>query len=322
MIILLDAENTSKSIEYIKSKVVNSNIYIALQTVKYNYNGGNQMANSSNNKRNSTRKQIVRDNAENKLISSGNKKRSIANNNKTLGPPGSPQILNTTFYDTYLNIGKFTLDWIRTNSNALLAGSGVENESHMNFENFQLNTLANRYDDLNEDDDEDIDEDSDMNSEADNSSMENQPNENTEPEFDMDVSNVAAANAANADKHPTETDELNEKTKTANQTENQRRSNALRSFFYEAKCAFSKYWIDYTFDSINQSQLSTDLVQFWNLYYPYMIFRPLLQLINCRVFYLKFDFLRKILFYLRHIKSKIIPVQEYDTGHGFKLFSS
>jgi hypothetical protein len=312
LIIFLDAENTSKSIEYIKSKVVGSNIYIALQTVKYNYNGGNQIA----NKRNSARKQIVRDNAENKLISTGTKKRT----NKSLGvhgPPGSPQTFNTTFYDTYLNIGKFTLDWIRTNSNALLAGSGVENDSHMNFENFQLNTLVNRYDDLNEDEDEDMDEDSDMNSENDNSSVENQPNENNEPDFEMNVSNVG-------EKHPIETDELNEKNKTAmaDQTETQRRSNALRSFFYEAKCAFSKYWIDYTFDSINQSQLSNDLVQFWNLYYPYMIFRPLLQLINCRVFYLKFDFLRKILFYLRHIKSKIIPVQEYDTGHGFKLFSS
>jgi hypothetical protein len=275
-------------------------------------------------KRATARKQIVRDNAENKLISSGKKR---GGGGGVHGPPGSPQTLNTAFYDTYLNIGKFTLDWIRTNSNALLTGGGgAADESAMNFENFQLNTLAaNRYDDLNEDDDEDMDEeDSDMNSENDNSSVENQPTGNVattvvaggQQAVDFDLNNAA------------ETDELNEKTLRSPLAEpgegqhHQRRSNPARGFFYEAKCAFSKYWIDYTFDSINPSQLSSDLVQFWNLYYPYMIFRPLLQLINCRLFYLKFDFLRKILFYLRHIKSKIIPVQEYDTGHGFKLFSS
>ena len=308
LIILLDAENTSKSIDYVKSKLLASNTYIALQTVKYNFNSSMAKKNIGN------RKQIVRDNAENKLIVSGTKKRT-----KTLGlvsgPPGSPQTLNPTFYDTYLNIGKFTLDWIRSNANAILVG--VENEGNLaaaNFENVQLN--AYRYDDLNEDEDEEMEEDSDLNSENDNSSMEQQAHEN-DVGFEL---NSGISNKMNG--HKDYAEKATGKTSLEVVNENQRRPNTLGSFFYETKFVFSKYWIDYTFDSVNQSQLSNDLVQFWNLYYPYMIFRPLLQLINCRVFYLKFEFLRKGLFYMRRFKNKIITIQEYDTGHGFKLFSS
>lgn len=337
LIILLDAENTSKSLEYIKSKLLGSNIYIALQTVKYSSSQQAQqgMTGTKTTRLSSgiggtingtaTSRKIVRDQAENKLIGGGN---TASRRRRTLlgGPPGSPQTLNTTtFYDTYLNIGKFTLDWIRSNSNSLfsensssnpwqtLHGPGLDLDG-ANFDNYQLNAYVNRYDDLNEDeeddeDDDEIEEDSDdLNSE--NSSIPDQPNENTVPqpvtngnEFEM-----------------VETCGVDMKNDSENTNNNNRRN--LRNFFYEAKCAFSKYWIDYTFDSINQTQLNNDLVQFWNLYYPYIIFRPLLQLINCRVFYIRFTYLRKILFHLRRLKNRIIPMGEYDTGHGFKLFSS
>lgn len=43
------------------------------------------------------------------------------------GPPGSPQTLTGTsqnFFDSYLNMGKFTLDWIKTNCSGTGAGLG------------------------------------------------------------------------------------------------------------------------------------------------------------------------------------------------------
>jgi len=40
LIIILDAENTAKSLQYVKSKLRESNVYVALQTVKYNFNNG------------------------------------------------------------------------------------------------------------------------------------------------------------------------------------------------------------------------------------------------------------------------------------------
>ncbi len=40
LIIILDAENTAKSLQYVKTKLRESNVYVALQTVKYNFNNG------------------------------------------------------------------------------------------------------------------------------------------------------------------------------------------------------------------------------------------------------------------------------------------
>ena len=57
LIIVLDAENTSKSLQYVKTKLRESNVYVALQTVKYN---SNQFKNS--------KPTAIKDGIENKLI--------------------------------------------------------------------------------------------------------------------------------------------------------------------------------------------------------------------------------------------------------------
>jgi len=89
--------------------------------------------------------------------------------------------------------------------------------------------------------------------------------------------------------------------------------------FYEAKCAFSRYWIDF---ALQEQTLSHDFDQFWRVYYPYSSCKPLLKLVNCRIFYWKFHLLKRFFFYLRRVKTKLVPIHEYETGHGFKLFSS
>lgn len=104
------------------------------------------------------------------------------------------------------------------------------------------------------------------------------------------------------------------------------------SFFYEAKCAFSHYWLDFTFESAGTNSDSAtaatttttaaDFTQFWNLYYPCMVCKPLLAMINCRMFYVKFEGLRKFVLWTKRLKARLVPVHEFETGHGFKLFSS
>ena len=102
-------------------------------------------------------------------------------------------------------------------------------------------------------------------------------------------------------------------------------SSGSGSFFYEAKCAFSHYWLDFTFDSAesgDDATVAADLTQFWNIYYPCRVCRPLLAMINCPLFYLKLEPLRRLLLWARRFKARLLPVHEFETGHGFKLFSS
>lgn len=199
--------------------------------------------------------------------------------------PGSPQTMSESFFDSYLNIGKFTLDWIKSNCNSFNMNNcdGNEMQTLNNMDNYFLNN-QNEFDeakeDLNEEEDDEDEEDDD-----DDDSVEYELN-------NRDSENQAIKKKKHSD-----------------------------SFFYEAKCAFSRYWTDYTFDS-NDQTLANDFNQFWNMYYPYFICKPMLTLINCRLFYIRFDFVKRILFYLRRLKNRIIPVHEFDTGHGFKLFSS
>lgn len=206
--------------------------------------------------------------------------------------PGSPQTISGSFFDTYLNIGKFTLDWIKSNCNAAYnfyenSNANNELESLNQTENFLggLNSLANDFPEEKEEEDEDEYRDEEDDDDDD---------EEEDDEFDQD----------------------NQKSINLNKSPNS------ATFFYETKCAFSRYWIDFKFDNASDRTLAQDFNQFWHLYYPSFICKPLLKLINCRIFYIKFEFLKKIIFLLRRLKNRIIPMHEFDTGHGFKLFSS
>ena len=116
LIIILDAENTAKSLEYVRSKCRESNVYVALQSAKYNYfNTSNKGGKSSINKHG----------VENRLLSVRRGSKKLMN--AVAGPPGSPQTLTggagaQNFFDSYLNMGKFTLDWIKSNSNSAAGG--------------------------------------------------------------------------------------------------------------------------------------------------------------------------------------------------------
>ena len=271
LILILDAENTNKSLHYIKTKLNEPNVYVALQTVKYNYNF--HKFNLSKNAKNS----------ETKLILKNRKKI------KTMAP-GSPQFISGSYFDSYLNIGKFTLDWIKSNCNA--ANLTSQDADNLNRLEYFLNNNQNfdesiRIHDEKESDENDDDDDDDYDQDEYN---------------DVDYDSV----------------DFNENKKNNNKSQER---NASDAFFYEAKCAFSKHWTNYTYDSSDTS-LASDLNHFWNIYYPYVICRPMLKLINCRIFYLKIDFIKKIYFLSKKLKEKVIPVHEYDTGHGFKLFTS
>lgn len=116
LIIILDAENTSKSLEYVRNKCREANVYVALQTAKYNYLGAAKTGKSTMSKQG----------VENRLLSKRGSKKFMS------GPPGSPQTFTGTsqsFFDSYLNMGKFTLDWIKSNSNAA-AGGGLSSNSY------------------------------------------------------------------------------------------------------------------------------------------------------------------------------------------------
>ncbi|CAF0816190.1 unnamed protein product [Brachionus calyciflorus] len=268
LILVLDAENTTKSLQFVKSKINDPNVYVALQTVKYNYNSSKFAKNSKC--------------SETKLILN-EKKHKI----KTMAP-GSPQVISENFFDSYLNIGKFTLDWIKSNCNSF----NTPNEDVDNLNRIEDYVLHNEFDEERE-----ILNDGESGEEEEEGEDEDEENE----EYDEDDDSINYEN--NKD------------------TKKKKHLNSSSSFFYEAKCAFSRFWHEYTFES-SESTLANDLSQFWKMYYPYVVCRPILNLINCRLFYIKLNFIKKILFYLRRLKNKIIRVHEYDTGHGFKLFNS
>lgn len=125
LIILLDAENTSKSLEYVRSKCRDANVYIALQTAKYNYLGGSKGDDKSSS---ISKHRGSSAGVENRVLSGGGKRGSGKKLNAASGPPGSPQTVFTgtsqSFFDSYLNMGKFTLDWIKSNSSTA-AGAGL-----------------------------------------------------------------------------------------------------------------------------------------------------------------------------------------------------
>ena len=277
LIIILDSEHTSKSLDYIKSKCIESNVYIALQTAKYNYN------------QNKNRKLI-----ENKINTLSDKLIN-SNSKQTIGltlpaVPLPPQTLAVNLSDSYLNIGKFTLDWIKSNFFNSIENSN-DLEEKVNYSDAfyspnghdQFNDLKEKINEQDEDEDEEDDDESDN---------------------EIDIKYAEKPNTSTI---------IRKKT-----TQHKHNSSSV---YYEAKCAFSRYWVDFSFDG-NQKIKANDFDQFWRMYYPYFICRPLLKLINCRLFYLRFDIIKRILFYLRRLKSRLIPITEYDTGHGFKLFSS
>ena len=115
LIIILDAENTAKSLEYVRSKCRESNVYVALQSAKYNYLNTNNKGGKSS---------IIKHGVENRLLSVRRGSKKLMN--AVAGPPGSPQTLTgagvQSFFDSYLNMGKFTLDWIKSNSNSAAGG--------------------------------------------------------------------------------------------------------------------------------------------------------------------------------------------------------
>lgn len=278
LILILDAENTNKSLHYVKTKLNEPNVYVALQTVKYNYNF--HKFNLSKSAKNSETKLILKNRKKIKTMS-----------------PGSPQSIPGSYFDSYLNIGKFTLDWIKSNCSA--ANLTSQDSENLNRLEYFLNNNQNfdetiRINDEKESDENDEDEEYD--------------DDDDDEDYNQDEDNDDEYDSV----------EFNENKKNNNKS-NVR--NTSDPFFYEAKCAFSKYWTSYTYDSSDTS-LASDLNHFWNLYYPYIFCRPMLKLINCRIFYLKIDFFKKIFYLFKKLKEKIIPVHEYDTGHGFKLFTS
>ena len=219
--------------------------------------------------------------------------------------PGSPQTISGSFFDSYLNIGKFTLDWIKSNCNAAYNfyenSTGNELESLNQTDHFLSHLNNNVFNEEKEDEEEEDEYRDDDDDDEDDEDDDDDDNNSNEYDVEKQTMNKkkASGNGANGAKSPHSS-----------------------SFFYETKCAFSRYWIDFKFDNNSDKTLAHDFNQFWHLYYPSFICKPLLKLINCRLFYLKFDFLRKFIFLMRRLKNRVIPMHEFDTGHGFKLFSS
>ena len=272
LIIIIDSENTAKALDYVKSKLVESNVYVALQTAKYNFNNNN-----NNNNNNPTAEVPTSTDIKEKTEAHANDKAS----SKT-----------TSVVDPYLNIGKFTLDWLKSNNCNFY--NPVDAIDDVNYSDHYYYTNKNEFDEEREhlhieEDDEDEGDDSD--------------------ELDMDLKEA-------------EKQTINRRRMDAPVNNNSADSTkADNSIYYEAKCAFSRYWIDFSFDGYEKI-IEQDFNQFWRLYYPYGVCKPLLKLINCRLFYLKLNFFKRILFYLRRFKNRIMPIHEFDTGHGFKLFAS
>jgi hypothetical protein len=161
-----------------------------------------------------------------------------------------------------------------------------------------------------EDDDDDDDDDDDQDDESNESNTEQNANNNGNNQNNL-KGTTGTGGIILGGKEMTMT---NNKSKKSNK-------HVSSSVFYEAKCAFSRHWIDFKFED-NEKTLINDFNQFWSLYYPSAVCKPLLKLINCKIFYLRFEHVKRVIFWLRHLKNKLIPIHEYDTGHGFKLFSS
>ena len=307
LIIILDAENTSKSLNYIKTKLNEPNLYVALQTVKYNLNNSSGQCGLS--KTNTSKSKGF----ENKLVLGDKTFKSSVK--QSLMGPGSPQTISGNFFDSYLNFGKFTLDWIKSNCNSSNINS-YENENLNNQLEF-INQNENFFYHNNDFDEEEENElmNKDREDEEDEEDDDDESNE-------YDMENANGNNNSGVEKHTIKAKKnvINSNTNGNNNNGKSHRNSS--AFFYEAKCAFSRYWLDFNFETKNEKALAHDFNQFWNLYYPYLICKPLLKLLNCRIFYLRFNFVRRIIFTLRHIKTTLIPMHEYDTGHGFKIFNN
>ena len=199
---MLDSEHVGKSLEYIKSKCIEPNVYIALQTAKYNYNSQKNGRKTIDNKINIT-----------------------DNGDKNKSPPNSPTQQQPTLpsYETNFNFGKFTLDWIKSNYCNSNEYQSDELDEKMHFhENFYLTSEQdNKIDEQDEDEDDDEDE----------------------SDIEMDLKYTP--------KHANQTSTIN-----PNKNKPQHNSSNV---FYEAKCAFSRYWIDFSFDA-NQKILAQDLI--------------------------------------------------------------
>lgn len=319
LIIIIDAENTSKSLNYVKTKLNEPNLYVALQTVKYNLNNAGQQ--QPGLIKNSKSRGF-----DNKLALMGGDKAFKTSTKQAptlmMGPPGSPQTLYSggNLFDSYLNFGKFTLDWIKTNCTAANIDTCNEND-HINLQNQLefINKNENFFYNNNEFDEEE--ENELMNKEMDDDDEEDDDEDDDDDESnDYDLEGVNENNPAKSKKSMTAATtnvlSVNRSSKPSNS------STQAATLFYEAKCAFSRHWIEFNFETKNEKALAHDFQQFWNLYYPYIICKPLLKLLNCRIFYLRFNFIRRIIFTLRHLKNRIIPIHEFETGHGFKIFNN
>ncbi len=96
LIIILDSEHTAKSLDYVRTKLVEANVYVALQSCKYNYTI--------------------------KTGKAAGKQGGVLTESSGVGSvgimgPGSPQVNLNTYAggEAYLNFGKFTLDWLKSN---------------------------------------------------------------------------------------------------------------------------------------------------------------------------------------------------------------
>lgn len=265
LVIVLDSEHTSKALDYVRSKLVEANVFVALQSCKYNY------AMSGNG------------------VTDSGKINQVQEGSLGVMGPGSPQAnLSNSATEAYLNFGKFTLDWLKSNyyDSRYFTGDLMGEDITDNFHGAHSKPFDEEREHLRLDsDDEDDDNDS-------------------QDELDMEVQQA-------------------ERQMSLGSVRRRRTSTLLgktsERVFYEAKCAFSRYWIDF---SLQEQTFAHDFDQFWRVYYPYSSCKPLLQLVNCRVFYWKFHLLKRTFFYLRRVKTHLMPIHEYETGHGFKLFSS
>jgi hypothetical protein len=217
-------------------------------------------------------------------------------------------------FHSFANIGKFTLDWIKSNSNASSFLSGTIGhqaaDQFLLYQNqYDLNEELEEYEQLNADDEDNYnDDDSD--------------------DMDMEIK-VAEKQTMNRRKFQQYSSQLSHLRSQApvlpsiinNTSVNAGNHSTSSSMFYEAKCAFSRYWTDFSFER-NDKMIAQDVKQFWNLYYSYVVCKPLLGLVNCRLFYIKFNFLKRMFNVLKRLKNRVMPLREFDTGHGFKLFSS
>lgn len=366
LIIILDSENTSKSLQYVNSKLNESNIYVALQTVKYNYNNSsnNGAAAADSGSDSEKTKEPAGVVAKSERRESTKPAPPVSIISQTISSQAAAATNTDNLIESYLNIGKFTLDWIKSNCNSYsidmydhhagAAGGNLEELLNQN-EPFMFGARTGHTDyDLDEereyiyenggggrrhrrqrmkelgagaesDDEDDEDEDEEDDYEDDDDSTADEYNVHTNT-MKGDKSGGGGGRTArrltsqyHQDPYQQQSRHLSSTARTGGKSF--KSSSQRSSTFYEAKCAFSRYWTDFAFDA-NEKTAAQDVSQFWRIYYPYFICKPLLKLVNCRLFYIRFGFLKRILYFLRRVKIRIIPLREFDTGHGFKLFSS